>query len=104
MPEYVDRSIIEIRHRFTEILETLNEKSGIAPHVRAMRAACRKFLNQITSHRRFTHYGSGNDEFFAALGELRTIFEIHIAQLCVKYGIDIEKEIASILPMQDDKK
>jgi len=41
MPEYVDRSIIEIRHKLTEILETIDEHSELSQHVRAMRAACR---------------------------------------------------------------
>ena len=104
MPIYVDRSIIEIRHELTEILKTLDEKSEISQHIRAMRTACRKFLNQITPHNRHRYYGREDAEFFAALGELRAIFGIHIAQLCVKYGVDIEQELASILPMIDDKK
>ncbi len=104
MPEYVDRSIIEIRHELTRILKTVDENSEISQHVRAMRAACRKFLNQITPRNRHRYYGWGDAEFFAALGELRAIFGIHIAQLCVKYGIGIEQELASILPMMEYKK
>ncbi len=104
MPEYVDRSIIEIRHELTEILRTLDENSEISQHIRAMRAACRKFLNQITPSQRHRYYRWGDGEFFAALGELRAIFGIHIAQLCVKYGIDVEQELASILPIVDDGK
>ncbi len=104
MPEYVDRSIIEVRRELTKILKTLDENAEISQHIRAMRTACRKFLNQITPHNRHRYYGYDNAEFFAALGELRAIFGIHIAQLCVKYGIDIEQELASILPMADNKK
>ena len=88
----------------TRILQTLDEKSEIPPHIRAMRASCRKFLDQITSRNPHRYYGIENDEFFAALGELRAIFGIHVAQLCVKYGIGIEQELASILPFADDKK
>lgn len=104
MPEYVDRSIIEIRHELTKTLQTLDAKSEISQHIRAMRAACRKFLNQIVPHNRHRYYGRGEAEFFAALGEFRAIFGIHIAQLCVKYGVDIEQELASILPISDDGK
>jgi len=103
MPVYVDRSIIEIRHELTEILKILGENSDISQHVRALRAACRKFLDEITPQDRH-RYGRHEAEFFAALGELRAIFGIHIAQLCVKYGIDIEPELASLVPLADDKK
>ncbi len=103
MPVYVDRSIIEIRHELTEILKILGENSDISQHLRALRAACRKFLDEITPQDRH-RYGRHEAEFFAALGELRAIFGIHIAQLCVKYGIDIEPELASLVPLADDKK
>lgn len=103
MPEYVDRSIIEIRHELTDTLKNLDEDSEISPHLRAMRAACRKFLNQTASRHRHSYHGRENAEFFAALGELRAIFGIHIAQLCVKYGVDIEEELAAILPILDDE-
>ena len=46
-------------------------------------------------------YYSRDFEVFAALGELRAVFGIHIGQLAVKYGIDIEDELASILPIED---
>jgi len=104
MPEYVDRSIIEIRLELTEILKNLDKDSGISPHLRAMRAACRKFLNQTTSRHRHSYYRRENADFFAALGKLRAIFGIQIAQLCVKYGVDIEEELATILPIPDDEK
>jgi hypothetical protein len=29
------------------------------------------------------------------------VFGIHIGQLAVKYGVDIEDELASILPIED---
>jgi hypothetical protein len=101
MPMYVDRSIIEIRKELTGILKDIDEKSDLSKHVSAMRAACRKFLNQITPEDRH-RYGRHEAEFFAALGELRAIFGIHIAQLCVKYGIAIEQELALILPLAEN--
>ena len=36
--------------------------------------------------------------FLAYLGRLRTIFGYHIAQLAIMYGIDVEGELAKILP------
>ena len=37
-----------------------------------------------------------------ALGELRTMVGIHIAQIAVKYGIDVEEQLASIVPEVPD--
>ncbi|MDD5703516.1 MAG: hypothetical protein PHU23_15885, partial [Dehalococcoidales bacterium] len=91
--------LIEIPKELTETLQKVGANPDIAPHLRAMRAACRKYLD-TTQSRRPHHYR--DYEAFAALGELRTILGIHIAQLAVKYGIDIEDELASILPIEDD--
>ena len=67
-----------------------------------MRAACRKYLNEASDQSK-PRFHVRDFEIFAALGELRAVFGIHIAQLAVKYGIDIEDELASILPIEDDE-
>jgi hypothetical protein len=36
--------------------------------------------------------------FYDALGELRAVFGVHVAQLSAKFGIDIEDDLATILP------
>ena len=99
-PMFVDQSLLEIRKELTNTLQRIGNNPDISPHLRAMRAACRKYLNEVRNQSgpRF-HYREF--EIFAALGELRALFGIHIAQLAVKYGIDIEKELASILPVED---
>ena len=45
------------------------------------------------------HYASW--KFISTLGELRGVFGIHIAKIAVAYGIDIEKDLASIIPGED---
>jgi len=100
---FVDQSLIEIRKELTSTLQRIGDNPDISPHLRAMRAACRKYLNEVGDQTR-PRFSYRDFEVFASLGELRTIFGIHIAQLAVKYGIDIEQELASILPMIDDKK
>ena len=98
-PMFVDQSLIEIRRELTNTLQKIGEDSDIAQHLRAMRAACRKYMNECadrTGHHHFRDY-----EAFAALGELRAVFGIHIAQLAVKYGVYVEDELASILPIED---
>ena len=100
-PMFVDQSLLEIRKELTNTLQRIGNNPDISPHLRAMRAACRKYLNKVSNQSgpRF-HYREF--ETFAALGELRALFGIHIAQLAVKYGIDIEEELASILPIEDE--
>jgi len=73
-----------------------------------MRAACRKFLDHIQSRDSDLvvyawHYGHwASWEFNAALGELRGVFGIHLAQIAARFRIDIEDKLASILPAKDD--
>ena len=116
-PERAIESILEIRKKLTNTLEKIDENSDIAPHLRAMRAACRKFMDENERLQEFQDYnyrrkasldlGEMRATFGKAsldLGEMRATFGIHIAQLCVKYGIDIESDLASILPIENDKK
>ena len=99
-PRFVDQSLIEIRKELTSSLQRIGDNPEISPHLRAMRAACRKYLSEV-SNRNKPRYHYHEFESIAALGELRGVFGIHIAQLAVKYGIDIEEELASILPIED---
>ena len=149
----VEQSVIEIRRRLTETLDELSENSPAEASVRAMRAACRRFLDEphldaphlgmdigkpirrmfvvpTHTHENKTHKpkrGPGNREkathedvgdledaltgqrsghpdgsgFLIALGELRATFGTHIAFLAAQYGIDIEGDLASVLPAVD---
>lgn len=69
-----------------------------------MRIACRKFLNQYANENNKVHFYLHNYDcisswkFNSTLGELRGTFGIMLAQMAVAYGIDIENELASILP------
>jgi hypothetical protein len=100
-PHYVVDSILQIRKHLSDVLQTLDESSGIIAHLRAMRAACRKFLDffdQKKLRRRFYYPDS-----LTALGELRGVFGLQIAQLCAKYGIDVDGELEMILPAEDQE-
>jgi len=71
-----------------------------------MRAACRQFLDgpRVEFRNLYPHHLRGLDRdefdagFFTALGELRATVGTHIAVLAVRYGIDIEGELAAVLP------
>ena len=105
--EYCIHSINEVRHFLTTELGGVDESSEFAHNLRAMRAACRKFLNtcQEDKKQRIIVFYRDNYEshiFFSALGELRGIFGIHIGLIAAQHGLDIEDELASILPECDE--
>jgi hypothetical protein len=108
VPEHCVQSIVEIRRFLTHELSGAAEDSPLTQSLRAMRAACRKFLDRIQAgdpdlvvyawHQ--GHWASW--EFNAALGELRGTFGVHLAQIASRYRIDIEDALASIMPAKDD--
>lgn len=103
VPDECIQSALEIRKFLTVELGNLKEGSELAAPMRSMRAACRKFLNDmhcefgtLTRPRFGNHY-----DFFTALGELRSSFGLNIASLAVQYGVDVEDELATVLPVED---
>lgn len=107
--EYCVRSVIEIRQFLTSEIGDIDENSELADSLRAMRTACRKFLNTVQNDKRQIitfgmergHYASWI--FLSAIGELRGVFGIHIATIAAQHGLDVEDELASILPERDEK-
>lgn len=106
-PRHCVLSILEIRKFLTTELSNLESSTELAASLRAMRAVCRKFLNIVGTEdgevvRYGGHLGSwASWEFNGALGELRGVFGIHIARLAAHYGLDVEDDLASILPIQE---
>lgn len=107
MPDYCVHSIIEIRHYLTSELCNASISDSLAAHLRAMRAACRKFLDRVqVEDNRIIPFANQQGHwaswvFLDALGQLRGEFGIHIAQLAAAYGIDVEQGLASIIPEKD---
>ena len=106
-PSHCVESVLQIRQFLTSKISETPENTELSTSLRAMRAACRKFLNETNDPHEDTfrygfqmgHYASW--KFISALGELRGVFGIHIAKIAVAYGIDIEKDLASIIPGED---
>ena len=104
VPEHCAQSVLRIREFLTAQIGGIEAKSQLSTSLRAMRAACRKFLNTtvedggiILSHGgRWGHFASW--KFAGALGELRGAFGIHVAQIAAQNGLDVEDDLASILP------
>jgi len=103
---HVVKSILEIRQRLTKDLEDLPQDSPLGESIIGMRAACRKFLDE-TSYCR-----DGDLDLWAmpqalmfCLGELRALFGIHVAKIALMYDLELEGELARMVPNDpvDDK-
>jgi hypothetical protein len=104
--------MLKIRKELTDTLRKIDEKSEAAESLQAMRAACRQYIDKSELRRKLFSYRGKIENlgieaahelyeglrFDVALGELRTIFRIHIAKLCSMYRIDLEGKLLSILP------
>lgn len=104
VPQYCVESVLKIRELLTAELGKLDAESEVALCMRAMRAACRKFLATVEADdRRAIHFGAHQGHyaswiFNGAVGELRGVFGIHIARLAASHGLDVEDELSTILP------
>jgi hypothetical protein len=108
VPAHCVQSVIEIRHFFSAELGKFDSKAKIAPSLRAMRAACRKFLERVgTDGREVIFFANDRGHFaswtfYAALGELRGTFGVHVAKIAGQFKLDVEDRLASILPADAD--
>lgn len=98
MTDHCVLSVIDIRHYLTEEIGKLGDGSAdLAANLRAMRAAGHKFLDDVGNR------AYADPVFFRALGEMRGVIGIHVALLAVRYGLDVEEGLASILPPVDQE-
>ncbi|MFG3419779.1 DUF6650 family protein [Micromonospora sp. NPDC048063] len=96
-------SALQIRAFLTEQLVLVKPKSDLFENLRAMRAACRRFIEAAGPNGSYLSYGERYgqaDPFSLALGGLRSMMGIHIAILAQAYDLEVDEELASILPPQ----
>ncbi|MCW1410746.1 MULTISPECIES: DUF6650 family protein [Rhizobium] len=114
--DHVVSSIHMIRAECTTAVGILSKKAPGVAHVRAIGAACRRFLDEpyptfddIMDRRRDPHFdrdehygglrrGTHPAAFFTALGELRAFVGTQIALLSAIYQIEIHGDLVRILP------
>jgi hypothetical protein len=106
VPGHCIESVLEIRRFLTDHLRRASDDE-LAGNLRGMRAACRKFLTDtrrlhVNLSRPLTPGHFQASVFEIALGELRGVFGLHIAQTAVKYGLDVEDQLARTLPIADE--
>lgn len=91
--ECIDSSL-KIRDFLTNVLRDMANEPGLAQHLRALRAACRRFNDFPRGHH--------GPSFYVALGELRATFGVHLGLIAAKYGLGLEGDLARILPPPAD--
>lgn len=97
-------SITEIKNYLTNELQQIGEKSELNAYVRAMRTACNKFLSTCPDDEHFRYYACRPNNlyhwiFISSIGELRGVFGVMIGQMSKAYGLDVEDQLASIIPL-----
>jgi hypothetical protein len=84
-------------------------KSELGASLRAMRSACRKFLDAVGGDDRdIVRYATQNGHyagwiFYSALGEMRGTFGVHLARIATRFQLDVEDELAVILPAKAER-
>jgi len=114
--DHVISSIHMIRSECTGTLGALSDKAPGVAHVRAIGAACRRFLDEpypvfddIMDHRRDPYFerdehhgrlrrGTHPAAFYTALGEFRGFVGTQIALLSALYAVDVHGNLVRILP------
>jgi hypothetical protein len=98
---FVVQSVLDVRERLSRDLEGLSVDSVLGEGLRAMQAACRKFLEENQSAR--SGYGSPYEaQLHSTLGELRALFGIHVARIACAYDLEVDARLEDILPPKPD--
>jgi|GEM_PF-431009 len=107
--EYCQISAGQIRAYLTRVLSENTVGADLNESLRSMRSACRKFMNKVdeikgrdyrfrNDRRSFNKFLVTRHLSYEALGEMRGVFGVQIGMLALKYGLDVEGDLASILP------
>jgi hypothetical protein len=94
-------SAIEIRAFLTDELAKTKAGRSLADSLRAMRAAFRRFVDAAGPNaRNFRRHSGppGAHQFSTALENLRALVGLHLAVIADRYGLEIEGDLAEILP------
>ncbi len=99
----VIHSVIDIRNMLTNEIPKMKKNGQLEEYARAMRSACNKFLSRCKDDDDFRAHASiqgniCNWIFLSAIGELRGVFGIMIGQIVKAYGVEIEEQLAEIIP------
>jgi hypothetical protein len=99
---FIVQSILDISERLTNDIEALSTDSLLRKILRAMHAACHKFLDENQSPS--AGYGEPYQaQLYCTLGELRALLGIHIARIAFTYDLEMDACLEDILPPEPEK-
>lgn len=103
----VDTSIVEIRRICTEALKVFSHSDFATLPIRSVRAACRRYLDESTIEFRHvgfpTHRHEMSAGMFLALGAFRATVGQEVARPAGHYDIEIEGDLATVVPEPDEE-
>lgn len=96
-------SVTKIKEYLTSELPAVTEGTELNSYIRAMRKASNEFLSCFPDNKsdkcRYCNHGTKEYwQFVTAIGELRGIFGVMIGQISKAYGLDVEDDLAQIIP------
>jgi hypothetical protein len=111
VPEHCVQSVLEIRAFLTDVLGEGRIGDELSGPLRLMRRYCVSFLDRVGAsdvpgarNRRLfhePHWGMHDYWFGEALGELRSAVGLQIAVIAAAFGLDVEDDLARVLPASD---
>lgn len=98
------QSALQIRALMTDQITRAKPGNELETCLRAMRAACRRFVEAGGPEGRnfVERYGAGVDVFSLALGDMRTAVGVQVGLITTAFDLPLEPELASIIPPGDD--
>lgn len=112
VPEQCVASVLDLRQLCTDVLGVGNIGENLSGPVRLMRQYCVRFLNRVGAtetrevpqdrHLFRERAWQMHDYWFGeALGELRSGVVLQVAIIAKAFGLDVEDDLANVLPMPD---
>jgi hypothetical protein len=99
---FIVQSILDTSEQLTRDIEALSMDSLLRKILRAMQAACRKFLDENQSPS--AGYGWPYEaQLYCTLGELRALLGIHIARIAYAYDLDVDACLGDVLPPEPEQ-
>ena len=99
--DYCRQSVEEIRHKLTEFLQEFQTDNDLIKSVRNFRTACRAFCNGVGAVN-FTNEPLPVQRSIlnTELSKLRKVAGKTVGSLSVSYGLDVEDELAALIPFK----
>jgi hypothetical protein len=102
----VDQSIVEIRRICTAALKNFSPTDFATVPIKNIRAACRRYRDESQIAFRHVDLHSRQEDMsagaFLALGAFRAAVGQEVARLSSHYDIEIEGDLATVMPELDD--